>query len=172
MSHDDTRDYTWTRTATTGTLSAAGRVRWGSDLITAPFTLERFVFGFIVRHQFSEGLPPAPPSSTSLRAQVLIVNSASGAPDIDVVTNPTADWLWVGLVQMTRLARAGYTGGGYDLGYWTPPEQLETRSRRKVTGTSTYRVYVVTTPLPTASGTPLPSWAFTAQLGALWSVPA
>lgn len=165
------RVYTWTRTATTGTMSTAGRVRWGSDLVSAPFTLERTHFDFVIRQQFTESSGASPPASATLRAGVIVVNSALGAPDYDVTTNPTADWIWAGLFMMRRLARSGYTGVGFDLGWWSDGGALDTASRRAVGGTASYRVYVVTTPLPVDGDGVRTGYLFTAQLAVLTSVP-
>lgn len=158
----------WTRTATSGVQNASRRFSFGSDEIEGPFTLERVVFGFIVRKRFANGGLEIPPLGSGMRAGLLLRDSALGTPDLDPTTSPNEDWLWVGLFMVQDVETAGHIQDDHDRGWWTSGMQEETFSRRTVAGGSDYRVWLVTSIIPPATPEVTP-FAGTAQLGVLVS---
>lgn len=162
------RVYEWTRRADSGSQAASRRYRFDSGLITAPFTLEKVVFGFIVRKRFANGGVEIPPLGSGLRLGLLLLTAAAGTPDIDPVTNPTEDWLWVGLFMVQDVETAGHVQDDHDRGWWTSGMQEQTVTRRTVTGGSDYRLWMVTTAIPPATPEVTP-FAGTAQINVLVS---
>lgn len=162
------RVYEWTRTATSGSQAASRRFRFSSDLITAPFTLEKLIFGFIVRKRFQNGGVEIPPLGSGMRVGALILSAAAGTPDLDPVTDPDEDWLWVGLFMVRDVETAGHIQDDHDRGWWTLEDQERSVTRRTVTGSADHRMWLVTTAVPPATPEVTP-FAGTAQLGVLVS---
>lgn len=158
----------WTRRADSGTQAASRRFRFDSGIITAPFTLERVIFGFIVRKRFANGGVEVPPLGSGMRAGLLLRLDSAGTPDLDPTTSPTEDWLWVGLFMVRDVETAGFKQDDHDRGWWTEEQQMETGSRRTVTGSADYRVWLVTSPIPAATPEVTP-FAGTAQFAVLVS---
>lgn len=128
----------WWRVDRGGELSSAARVRFrGPAINLLLWTLRRVVFGFQIWDQFTEGsVTKPPPGNRAITAGLAIVDTSVSTPDMSPSSNPGADWLWAGLMVMRRVARSGYTGVGFDLGYWTGEAQLETEAQRKVVSLS------------------------------------
>lgn len=160
--------FSWVRRADSGSQAASRRFRFDSGLIDAPFTLERVIFGFIVRKRFANGGVEIPPLGSGMRAGLLLLDSAAGTPDVDPATSPDLDWLWVGLFMVRDVETAGHLQDDHDRGWWTPEEQLETVTRRTITSSSDHRLWLVTTPIPPATPEVTP-FAGTAQLNVLVS---
>lgn len=162
------RDYEWTRSATSGTQALSRRFSFSSDLITAPFTLERLIFGFIVRKRFANGGVEVPPLGSGMRLGAVLLTAAAGTPDMDPVTDPDEDWLWVGLFMVQDVETAGFQQDDHDRGWWTPDMQEQSVTRRTVTGSADYRMWLVTTAIPPATPEVTP-FAGTAQFSVLVS---
>lgn len=162
------RVYEWIRRADSGSQAASRRFRFDSGLIEVPFTLEKVVFGFIVRKRFANGGVEIPPLGSGMRLGLLLLDSAAGTPDIDPVTNPTEDWLWVGLFMVQDVETAGHIQDDHDRGWWTSGMQEQTVTRRTVGGSSDYRLWMVTTAIPPATPEVTP-FAGTAQINVLVS---
>lgn len=162
------RVYEWTRRADSGSQAASRRFRFDSGLISPPFTLEKVVFGFIIRKRFANGGVEIPPLGSGMRLGLLLLDSAAGTPDIDPVTNPTEDWLWVGLFMVQDVETAGHVQDDHDRGWWTSVMQEQTVTRRTVGGSSDYRLWMVTTAIPPATPEVTP-FAGTAQINVLVS---
>lgn len=160
--------FDWTRRADTGSQAASRRFRFDSGTIAAPFTLERVIFGFIIRKRFANGGVEIPPLGSGLRCGLLLRLDSAGTPDLDPAVNPTEDWLWVGLFMVRDVETAGHIQDDHDRGWWTPEEQLETVTRRSVTGSANWRLWLVTTPVPPATPEVTP-FAGTCQLNVLVS---
>jgi len=162
------RAYEWIRTATSGSQAVSRRFRFSSDLIEVPFTLEKVVFGFIVRKRFANGGVEIPPLGSGMRVGLLLLDQAEGTPDIDPVTDPDEDWLWVGLFMVRDVETAGHIQDDHDRGWWTQEMQEQTVTRRTIGGSSDYRLWLVTTAVPAATPEVTP-FAGTAQLSVLVS---
>lgn len=158
----------WIRRADSGTQAASRRYRFDSGLIAGPFTLERIVFGFIVRKRFANGGVEVPPLGSGMRAGLLLLTEGAGTPDLDPATNPNEDWLWVGLFMVQDVETAGFQQDDHDRGWWTSGMQEETITRRTVASGVNYRVWLVTSPIPPATPEVTP-FAGTAQLNVLVS---
>jgi hypothetical protein len=162
------RAYEWIRRADSGSQATSRRFRFDSGLIEAPFTLERVIFGFIVRKRFANGGVEIPPLGSGMRAGLLLLDSAAGTPDLDPTTSPDEDWLWVGLFMVQDVETAGHIQDDHDRGWWTSGMQEETIARRTITGSSDHRVWLVTSIIPPATPEVTP-FAGTAQFGVLVS---
>jgi len=158
----------WTRTATSGIQNASRRFSFGSDEIDGPFTLERTIFGFIVRKRFANGGLEIPPLGSGMRAGLLLLDSVEGTPDLDPTTSPDEDWLWVGLFMVQDVETAGHIQDDHDRGWWTSGMQEETFSRRTIAAGLTMRMWLVTSIIPPATPEVTP-FAGTAQLNVLVS---
>jgi len=163
--------FTWYRGYSGGAVTYPNRVERSSPIIDAPFTLERVVWSLQVVSQFTEGAAPIPPNSWWLYPGLIIQNTAFGAPNADPMNNPAGDWLWAGQWQMRRSSRSGYTGVGFDLGWWNDQEQMSVTTRRTIGGTAQYRVYLEAN-TPPQNATNSISWSTRAYLQVLVSRPA
>lgn len=162
------RAYEWIRRADSGTQAASRRFRFDSGLITPTFTLERLIFGFIIRKRFANGGVEVPPLGSGMRMGAILLDSAAGTPDMDPVTDPDEDWLWVGLFMVQDVETAGHIQDDHDRGWWTLGSQEQSVTRRTITGSSDYRLWLVTTAIPPATPEVTP-FAGTAQFSVLVS---
>lgn len=135
-----------------GALSATNRTSFSSEILQAPFTLERVIIHWSAWQQFTEGLPPSPPAGGHVHAGLMIWNTAGGNPDTDPAQSPTADWLYVQMCEGSTRYRSGYTGVGFDYGFFFSRPGWDVRTRRTVTGTGQYRVSAFLGPLPPDGG--------------------
>jgi len=165
------RDYSWGRQSTSVDTTSSGRLALGGGFIAAAATLERVIFGYHLYQDCFWGGKTAGPTHTSLVAGILLVSAASGAPTIDPVSTPGADWLWVGVLSSEVIPLRYADKTEYRVAFSCPAEQLQTEARRKGPVSDFGAVWMMTQPLSTLNSA-FPRWRGSSYISSLYSVPA
>lgn len=161
----------WGRQHTAIATDSGGRLALGGGFIAAGATLERVIFGWHFYQDVFWGGRRGAPEHTSLVAGVLLTTAAAGAPAVDPVSSPGADWLWVGVLT-ARVEHLRYaTESEYRVVFESPASQVQTESRRKGPAADFGAVWLVTRPLSTL-GSQFSRWEGESYISSLYSLPA
>lgn len=162
------RTHTWSRASNGQTITTGGRFALALGDFPAGSTLERVVFGYYIRQNaFYGGLTPGP-RSLHLRIGVIAQAVSAGTPDIDPAAPTTADWLWAGLVVADVIPLRFMSDKEYHVAFSSPPEQLETQSRRHNGLGESQRVWLCTSPI-SERDSGFDSWSATSYGSTLYS---
>jgi hypothetical protein len=91
------------------------------------------------------------PSKISHLIGLLSVDVGDPQPDIDPGNTPGADWLWAGMVTATIEPLTVATEDDYRVIFASPPQQLETTTRRTNRTGGSDRIWLITDQLTALS---------------------
>jgi hypothetical protein len=128
-------------------ISDAGRVALRLGDFPAGSTLERTIWGYIIRQEVFYGGNTGVPRAGGLAFGVIVLPVSAGTPTVDPVSSPASDWLWAGLSTIEVLQIKSATVEEYRCMFTSPREQLETQSRRHNGSGESHRVWFVSQPL-------------------------
>lgn len=124
------RTNTWNRRSSAAVINDNGRVALQLGDFPAGSTLERVIFGYIIRQEVFYGGVTAAARAGGLAFGVVAQAVSAGTPAFDPVTQPTADWLWAGLSTIEVLPIKNASEEEYRTMFTSPREQLQTETRR------------------------------------------
>lgn len=162
------RVYNWSRGADGGEDSSGARATLKLGDFPAGSTLEKVIFGFHLLQNVFYGGTTAVARYGALAIGVVPRAVSLGAPAFDPQSAPTADWLWCGVFQMEAVQIRSTCAEEYRVEFKSPPQQLETTTRRHNSLGEAQRVWLTTQPLGALdSGFPL--WAVNSFGSVLYS---
>lgn len=162
------RTYTWSRTGGFSSSAVGGRIQLLLGTWPAGATFERVIFGFNIRQDVFYGGITAPPTRLHLQMGVLSTAVSAPVPDIDPLGTPNADWLWAGLISADVIPLHFASKEEYRIQFASPPEQLESVTRRHNGLAESQRVHLLTVPTSTLDSA-FPLWSASSYGSVLYS---
>lgn len=138
---------TWSRASSAAVINDNGRVTLRLGDFPAGSTLERVIFGYIIRQEVFYGGNTGVPRAGGLAFGVVTLPVSAGAPTFDPVSTPAADWLWAGLSTIEVLQIKSASEEEYRCMFTSPREQLQSETRRHNASGESTRVWFVSQPL-------------------------
>ena len=133
--------------------------------------MERVIFGFDLRRLYTTAILDEGPAGLSVTVGLLSRDQGSPLPDLDPVTAPGEDWLWVGLIPLEVRLSSRRHPDQYEAHFSSPPAQFETSSRRRIQpATGDFLCLVSSSLLFTGGAASL--WSGQSYISALYSTAA